>query len=387
MSVENVNPASRDVLDCAGDLMQAFAQPELSVFRTNQPIVSESKRAALWLAVALGRCRLFGVDLGQHDGVLPPRIALAAAEECSRQLRDRAEKAITLAQDFETKPEGPVEENVGGELDCALELGHFFFVCMDLWAALVALDEAYDACIIAEDNSGAALERAITETLNDSDALDEAMQDNVDTFCVVAETSLLENWRSLLVEPYRSMVPWWLDGTLETANEYRKLREGARTQYEMAISHHRESPTSLQIVGTIDAPSATRATDNARRDIKRLVLEPLPGLALAAGNKPLPISSLPQSETLDLEGGGTLYCTVAYDFEGKVVVTFRSTARQLDNRRVLLTAKDDNGSHVLDTHVPLKLGADGVVRGAFDISQLDLKYRHTVEVSLDDLPK
>ena len=224
MSVENVNPASRDVLDCAGDLMQAFAQSELSVYRTNQPVTPESRRAALWLAVALGRCRLFGVALDAIDGVLPPRIALAAAEECSRQLRNRAEKAKTLAQELDEKTTHPANEEVRGDLDTALEIGNFIFVCMDLWAGLVAIDEAYHACVGTDDSATAALRQTITQTVADSQALDEVMQDNIDTFCIAAETSLLDNWRSLHVEPYRSMVAWGRDGTLETAKKCRILR-------------------------------------------------------------------------------------------------------------------------------------------------------------------
>src|SRR5262249_18306240 len=149
---------SGDVLDCARDLAQAFAQPELSSFRTNQPVTPESRRAALWLAISLGRCRLFGVALGQWDGVLPPQIALAAAEECSRHLRHRAETAKTLAQEFDEEAAG-----VGEELDIALEVGNFLFVCMDLWAAHVAIDEAYHASTSTGDNASAALRRSISQ--------------------------------------------------------------------------------------------------------------------------------------------------------------------------------------------------------------------------------
>jgi hypothetical protein len=233
MNADNIDPTARDTLDCARDLTQAFAQPELSAFTGEQPFTPEAGRAALWLAVALGRCRLFGVALGEQDGVLPPRMALAAAEECSRQLRRRAEKAIAFAQAFDEEAVSPTRDEVEKNFDTSLEVGNFLFVCMDLWAALVAIDEAYHACVAIRDDNGAALRRAIAQTVIDSEALNRAMQENTDLFCTVGDTSLLDNWRCLLVEPYRSQVPWWLDGTLEVANKSRKLRAFSQSRQQI----------------------------------------------------------------------------------------------------------------------------------------------------------
>ena len=60
-----------DILACAHELREVLALPELDVFNSQETPDLESNRIAFWLAVALGRCRLFGVDLHKdEDGAL-----------------------------------------------------------------------------------------------------------------------------------------------------------------------------------------------------------------------------------------------------------------------------------------------------------------------------
>ena len=212
--------AKRDVLGCSTDLIQALTQPELSEIKSEQPVSPGSQRASLWLAVALGRCRLFGADPGDHNGVLPAWIAIAAANELSIQLRRLTDKIREWAEQ--------VEQQESDVMDDGLDVGHIFFLWMDIWAAFEAIDEGYDACVTAEDEAEKEF-RHILDSLNrESESLNEEAQNHTDLLCVVAETELLSNWRSFLVEPYKGLVPWWLDGTLETANKCRSLRQTAR---------------------------------------------------------------------------------------------------------------------------------------------------------------
>ena len=208
MNVQRPNEsAAGDQLGCAESLRRALSRAELSAFDDESTrIVSENEQAALWLAVALGRCRLFGVDPGDLNGVLPQRTAIAAAAECSRQLRHWTENFGAFARRCDN---GDVDS------DCDLEAGHFLFIRMDIWAAVIAIDEAYEASLLDKGASTGRFRRVIGQLAVDSRTFDTVMQDNMEVICMAANTELLKNWRDLLAPPYRNALPWWLDRTLE----------------------------------------------------------------------------------------------------------------------------------------------------------------------------
>ncbi len=196
-----------DPLGCEDDLLRALSRPELSAFDNEDGrIDGANERAALWLAVALGRCRLFGVDPGENNGVLPQRTAIAAAVECSRQLRHLAESVYALARQWDA---GDIDADSG------LEAGQFLFVRMDFWAAAIAIDEAYEAALLDRNAVTGEFRRVIRQLTADGQALDSSMQENTDIFCTAANTEMLDNWQGLLASPYLDALPWWLDETLE----------------------------------------------------------------------------------------------------------------------------------------------------------------------------
>lgn len=197
---------NQDPLGCAAQLRAVLAHPALQ--DTGAPSTPQQAQAALWLATAMGRCRVFGVPVHDVQDVLPVHMAAEAAKESIVQLRDQA----TLVAELSAKGDRGDMEN-----DCALEAGRLFFVRMDLWAAYVAIDEAYESVVhgFAVDTVGL---RALLEELIDATTkLDEAMEAHMDTLCTAAETNMFDNWRGLLAEPYRTAPPWWLDGTVEKA--------------------------------------------------------------------------------------------------------------------------------------------------------------------------
>jgi hypothetical protein len=203
-----------DPLGCRDDLRDALADPDV---RAGGPA---GENAAYRLAVALGRCRLFGVPPGEDlDGVLPPPLAVAAAAEMTRLLTDAAAEAERLGERWEA-----VRDPAEADDLCAGLLG----ARMDTWAASLALDEAYhDSTAEGSPEApdvGAALDRVYTAL----DQFDRALERQTDVLATITGTRLLENWRALLAPPFAEDLPWWLDGQLEEAAQHNDA-EAVRT--------------------------------------------------------------------------------------------------------------------------------------------------------------
>lgn len=195
-----------DVLGYLQELHEALADPELEKFDSVPDEAAED--AAARLAVALGYCTVFGIDPGEDAGVLPTREAIGAAESLTRSAR-------RLASDLELFPSRWDATPLGIEADtlCADILGRR----MELWVAPIALTDAALEAMCSDDPQAGllndrmeALERAI-------DDVDDKMrqEEPLSILSTLVGTELIHNWRQLLVEPYASMPPYWLDGTLE----------------------------------------------------------------------------------------------------------------------------------------------------------------------------
>jgi hypothetical protein len=210
-----------DVLGLAKKLREAVSQPELAEFDRPDPITDAARLAAYELAVALGRCRLFGVEPGTDlDGTLPPLVAMAAARALHDQLRHWTESVRQLDQRWEDTP-NPIEAD-----DFCYDLleGR-----MEAMAAFTVIDEAYADCLDNRDALLGEFTNAVDGVLDALQALDEGLQAQKDLLSLAAGTHLLENWRTLLAEPYHETPPWWLDGTLEEAAQ-RIRRTALETQ-------------------------------------------------------------------------------------------------------------------------------------------------------------
>lgn len=209
---------NNDVLGCSEALLKALSHPAIA---EEKSVGTEGQRASLWLAVALGRCRIFGVT-PEQDGVLPPWIALAAAHELLRQTRDFTKTVKEFVEQYNRDDE-----------DDQFQAGHILFMRMDLWAGYIAIDEAYQAAIVALDDACREFRQILSPLTQETEALDAEMQSNLEILCVTTETNLLSNWRDLLAEPYKTLPPWWLDGSLELQSKIEKTWKAARQQKPM----------------------------------------------------------------------------------------------------------------------------------------------------------
>jgi hypothetical protein len=203
-----------DALGYLEQLRDALADPLLDEFDGQSPS-DEAKQAAARLAVALGYCRLFGIDAGEDDGTLPVPEARGAIESLLQQIRELREQVRTLPERWDDAADGFEAESMCADI---LEQR------MDLWAAMVALGEASLSALIDEDPGAEELSEGLERLMNAIFDLDDEIkqQEVLLLLSTLTETELLENWRRNLVEPYASILPYWLDGTLEDAAEYLK---------------------------------------------------------------------------------------------------------------------------------------------------------------------
>jgi len=203
-----MSATNNDVFDCANDLNRALARPELDGVQSGQTPSVQGQQACLWLACALGRCRLFGIT-PEQDGTLPVWIAIAAAHALLRSITSLTEQVKELLQQH--------------EWDCDNDLlpGSCLFQRMDLWACYIAIDEAYEAALADPHAVLGEFRRMVSSLAKATEALDKEMQ--IDSALlsppanvfVNSSGNMVDNWRGLLAEPYKSTLPWWLDGSLE----------------------------------------------------------------------------------------------------------------------------------------------------------------------------
>ena len=187
------------------ELRESLADPLLDEFDANPS--AEAKQAALRVAVNLGYCRLFGIDAGEVDGVMPLAEAIGAAEA----LDDFVDESIAEVKRY------PKEwDNTIGEEAEDLTIG-ILDRRMDAWAAHVAISEAALWATVGRASGISYLLEAQERYEAKLRQLDELMQtpEVIELLSTVTGTRVLENWRVQLVEPYSLSLLYWLDGTLE----------------------------------------------------------------------------------------------------------------------------------------------------------------------------
>jgi hypothetical protein len=162
-------------------------------------ILSDS--IAFTLAATLGDCRLFDVSLDATDDfTLTPLAAVRAARH-----------ALALAREEHESTQSPPRNQC--------EMLEHLETRMDLWAALLAMEEALDAAS-ARPNPGEGsavpeLDRLLKVLRRSVGRIDTNLQ-RLKTILqpTIVKTYLLANWRRLLAPAHRDLPPWWLDGCL-----------------------------------------------------------------------------------------------------------------------------------------------------------------------------
>jgi len=216
------------------ELESALEAPELAAFDTTEAPGPEAAAAAFRVALCLGYCRLFGVELpADIDGTLPAREAMAAAEELIAHINVLVQEARELPSRWDTAPPGTEQEYCADLLQA----------CMDSWAAFLAISEAHEDCVIQREPEAQEFDRVLDRLLDALDHLDDTLREPeiISLLATLAGSALLENWRRMLGMPDRGFVPWWLDGTLE--------RESQRIEAESLAAWRQ-----LQALGKVPAP-------------------------------------------------------------------------------------------------------------------------------------
>lgn len=199
-------------------LLESLEDPALDEFDTNQAPSEKAKKAAYNVAVGLGKCRLFGIKVPEDiDGFLPANMAVAAAEVAAEETRRCAEWAKRLVEVFDNSLGYEAMDHCCGVLES----------CMDVYAAMQAIMDSLDAEWDGE------LFCAAHQLAMAIDERDRILweKDNLEILSIVVELPLLANWRSTLVEPWRTALPWWLDGTLEEIAE--QIEQECRRSFSM----------------------------------------------------------------------------------------------------------------------------------------------------------
>jgi hypothetical protein len=232
--VDNAHAFLDDPFGCTADLRDAATDPDLDRVEADGQAGPDGARAAYRLALTLGRCRLFGVAPGEElDGVLPPHLGLAAANELARILRGRAGDAAQLGERWDRAVDPAEADNL-----CAGLLG----TRMEAWAVGIALDEAQLDCAEEGDTRAGALAAAIDRVQDALDRFDADLEAQAEVLATITATRLLDNWRAMLAAPHKDNLPWWLDGRLE----------------EVARHSQEESVRTLPGPGTWASPGRSR---------------------------------------------------------------------------------------------------------------------------------
>lgn len=196
-------PERGDPLDCLSLLNHVRAQLETKLCTATPEHHAES--LCYLPALALGRCRLFGVKISVADDFALGPVAFAHA---AKHMIGRLKYAAGTAD----LADGQIE--IGGayaQEHLALEL---LEARMDAHAAYLALDEAYAAALYEGSPEVPAMSRRLTQVRRLINLFDGNLQKNLPLLRLAASTYLLDNWRRLLAPAYRDCPPWWLDGCI-----------------------------------------------------------------------------------------------------------------------------------------------------------------------------
>jgi hypothetical protein len=191
------------------ELFQALENSNLDLFEVaGSPLSAEAEAAAFELAVALGQCRVCGVEIPPElDGTLPVPVAQAASRVLAR-LCEQLTEDITQLPD-ELGEASPPEADV--------ILGDFFEGLMQTYFAMEAISECYERMLEEDDPDRREFDLEYDRALDAIGKLDAVLSeaDHLVVLSEVVNLPVYRNWKAMLAEPYRSVPPWWLDGTLE----------------------------------------------------------------------------------------------------------------------------------------------------------------------------
>jgi hypothetical protein len=198
---ESATPDRGDPFRCVPQLRQLRTLCEQASHDASPPLDLSHR-----LAVALGRCRLFGVRVPAADdcALAPVSFALAAVRLC-RHLSNVAHWLMRCGCGLTDRSGAYVDRHVAADL---LEIR------TDAHCAYLALDEAYAAALYDGSPHVPSMSRRLHQVRRLINLFDGNLQKNIPLLRPAASTYLLDNWRRLLAPTYRDCPPWWLDGSI-----------------------------------------------------------------------------------------------------------------------------------------------------------------------------
>jgi len=131
---------------------------------------------------------------------------------------------------------------------------------------MVALGEASLSALIDEDPGAEELSEDVERLMNAIFDLDDEIkqQEILLLLSTLTGTELLENWRRNLVEPYASILPYWLDGTLEDAARYLEREfEATVPRFKVVKPEVRASQRTREVFKNLPQPLAVAADAQA----------------------------------------------------------------------------------------------------------------------------
>lgn len=168
--------------------------------------------AAVTIVSSLGFCKIFGITVPSEVGTklpspLPIEMLAPAISGMLKLLKATTECAQNLPVQFDNSE--PLED----QTHCT----NILHSLMKLWAMFIVIDDEYQQNLCKRNDQN--FHFWMDKLLNAFSELDNVVQreEQVYLLSIATELPLLNNWRSMLVEPYREVLPWWLDGTLEEA--------------------------------------------------------------------------------------------------------------------------------------------------------------------------
>jgi hypothetical protein len=193
------SPDRGDPFQCLPPLRHSRQTLEKRLCSTT--IAPQAEELCYWPALALGRCRLFGVKVeDETDFTLAPEAFLHASSHLIRHLRGLIRWSREV-EELRNRGGACVDQNLAIEL---LEIR------TDAHATCLALDEAYAAALYEGLAEAPAMGRRMHQVRRLIDILDGNLRKSIPLLRLAASTQLLKNWRRLLAPEYREMIPWWM---------------------------------------------------------------------------------------------------------------------------------------------------------------------------------
>jgi hypothetical protein len=189
-----------------GDAMNAWRPPSFLADELERLQVGsgfDDPAVARGLLVAYGKCVVHDVSVGQ-PAVLTPDVAIPGAVDLTREI-EAGTAGIGAAVERWRDADSQFESDaiVAGLLELR----------MDAWYAAEAMERLAEGC---NKDARGRLEAAMTALDAAAHAYSQSLEDNLDVLSTAVGTPLLQNWRAMLPSRHDPL-PWWLDGTLESA--------------------------------------------------------------------------------------------------------------------------------------------------------------------------